>query len=244
MACKRVNHKECIKLFSSIESYRTVYVKWHDMIKRCYNKNAKNYVYYGARGIKVCRKWKGKKGLYNFCKWILENGYDESKPGRIQSLDKINNDGNYEPSNCRIVTPSVQSSNKRSHNITGYQGVSLSSSGKCYYTRIRQGNKLLFSYSSKSKNDCAIKRNEFIINNHLNYLLNNIKQELEDVLPTYLCNYKCYDKEHNLIASSNQINTIAKNIGLSTDFVSKCILGIKNSKKYNFEKEERVIYEY
>ena len=56
-------------------SYDNLYKRYCDMKSRCYNKNKKNYKYYGGRGIKVCDEWLEKNGYNNFKKWALENGY-------------------------------------------------------------------------------------------------------------------------------------------------------------------------
>lgn len=72
---------------------------------RCYDVENKSYHRYGGRGIKICQEWL--EDRYVFIKWALENG---SKKGL--QIDRINNDGNYEPGNCRFVTPLVNSHNK------------------------------------------------------------------------------------------------------------------------------------
>ena len=64
------------------------------MKARCYNKDNSEYKNYGARGIKICDEWLN--NVKKFYDWALENGYKENL-----SIDRINNDGNYEPNNCR-----------------------------------------------------------------------------------------------------------------------------------------------
>ena len=68
------------------------------MKRRCLNKNAKNYHRYGGRGISLCEEWLNYKV---FQKWALYNGYDD-----FLCIDRINNEGNYEPNNCRWITRS------------------------------------------------------------------------------------------------------------------------------------------
>ena len=89
-----------------------LYYVWHDMIRRCHNINHKNYKRYGHRGIKVCLDWKS--DFSNFKQWAVNNGYKEGL-----TIDRIDNDGDYEPSNCRWVDMKVQGNN-RSNTIKVY----------------------------------------------------------------------------------------------------------------------------
>lgn len=74
------------------------------MRQRCYNPRNKRFHYYGGRGIRVCKAWHDFKTFLEWC----ESTYEEGK-----SIDRINNDGNYEPSNCRWATNSEQQKNSR-----------------------------------------------------------------------------------------------------------------------------------
>lgn len=87
-------------------SRERLYSVWSGMLARCYNQNAQGYRIYGGRGISVCNEWKN--DFWAFNKWGIENGY---KPGL--SIDRIDGDGNYEPSNCRWATPQEQRDNAR-----------------------------------------------------------------------------------------------------------------------------------
>lgn len=82
---------------------------WSFMIRRCEDKNNKRY---GKRGIKVCREWYSFENFYN---WAVNNGYQNNL-----TIDRINNDGNYEPSNCRWITIEEQQRNKSNNCLITY----------------------------------------------------------------------------------------------------------------------------
>lgn len=87
------------------------------MTRRCYNKKDNSYKSYGGRGISICREWQGEAGLINFTNWALNNGYKDSL-----SIDRINNDGNYEPSNCRWTDVVSQQNNTSQNIFSEYNG--------------------------------------------------------------------------------------------------------------------------
>jgi hypothetical protein len=95
-----------------------------DMKRRCYNPEEKFYKDYGGRGIKICDEWMDKKeGHSNFQKWAVENGWEEGR-----SIDRIDVNGNYEPSNCRWATPEEQANNRRNNNYITINGVTKTTS--------------------------------------------------------------------------------------------------------------------
>lgn len=91
------------------------YYTWQQMIQRCYNPKRLSWKYYGARGITVCDRWRfGENGKSGFECFFADMG---KRPRRKWSgkftLDRRNNDGNYEPRNCRWTTYSQQNENRR-----------------------------------------------------------------------------------------------------------------------------------
>lgn len=90
-----------------------VYHIWQDIKKRCNNINCQSFKRYGERGITICQEWLDDfKMFYN---WAIENGYDDDL-----TIDRIDVNGNYEPSNCRWVNKIVQANNKRNNQYVIY----------------------------------------------------------------------------------------------------------------------------
>lgn len=119
-------------------SHERLYSVYNGMIARCYNVNHPHYDLWGGRGISVCDEWKN--DYQHFRKWALETGYDENRNRKYQTLDRIDNDGNYCPDNCRWATAQEQRRNQRElvrkkgrgykYNWT-FEGVTKSASDWC-----------------------------------------------------------------------------------------------------------------
>lgn len=81
-----------------------LFAAWMNMRSRCNNPNMHDYKYYGGRGIYVCTEW---KDFINFKNWAYQNGYNESL-----EIDRIDNNGDYSPGNCRFVSHAINCKNR------------------------------------------------------------------------------------------------------------------------------------
>lgn len=91
-----------------------LYRIWTEMKRRCFSRNRPNSQGYIKKGITVCDEWLSFETFYN---WAIENGYKDDL-----SIDRINNDGNYEPSNCRWADKKTQSNNTSACHYVTYKG--------------------------------------------------------------------------------------------------------------------------
>ncbi len=93
---KKYNDPFIMKLERHGKMETPEYITWQDMKARCYNKNHNYYKYYGGRGITVCERWRN-----SFLTFLEDMG---KRPFPEAQIDRLNNDGNYEPGNCRWTT--------------------------------------------------------------------------------------------------------------------------------------------
>ena len=104
------------------ERLKSVY---RHIIERCYDKNSIKYQNYGGRGIKVDDEWLGVDGFSNFYEWSIKSGF-KNKPNSFGlntcTIDRIDNDGNYSPKNCRWVDAYIQNNNRRNNVFLTYNG--------------------------------------------------------------------------------------------------------------------------
>lgn len=100
-------------------SYKPEYFIWHNMIDRCYNTSNPRYHRYGERGIIVCDRWLGENGVSNF--------YEDlgPRPSSDYTIEREDNDGNYEPDNCRWATRAEQNRNNSRNQLLTFNGKTL-----------------------------------------------------------------------------------------------------------------------
>lgn len=97
-----------------------LYYTWINIKRRCYDPKVREYHNYGERGITVCDEWRN--DYSSFRKWAYDNGYDDTKTRKEQSIDRIDNNKGYSPDNCRWTTMAIQSNNTRVNHKVTYMG--------------------------------------------------------------------------------------------------------------------------
>lgn len=95
-------------------SHTRIFNIWKNMIARCEQPERADFCWYGGRGICVCEEWKN--DFLNFKKWALQNGYADQL-----TLDRVDNNKNYSPDNCRWANISMQARNRRNNHILIYK---------------------------------------------------------------------------------------------------------------------------
>lgn len=111
---------------------KTLYKRYYHIKERCYNPNSKSYHRYGGRGIKMCDEWL--QNYENFEKWALSHGFMPEL-----AIDRIDNDGNYSPDNCRFVTLKENNQKRRTAVYYTINGETKNLQQWCDYYKINRG---------------------------------------------------------------------------------------------------------
>ena len=149
-----------------------LYTIWSKLKGRVLNPKDKQYNDYGGRGITICEEW---LDMQNFYDWAMKNEYSDEL-----SIDRIDNDGNYCPENCRWTTSVIQSRNQRiyKNNTSGYKGVCYRKGRNKYTAQICVDKKFIHLGSFSTPVEGAIAYNNYIIENNLEgFILNEIPTE-------------------------------------------------------------------
>ena len=150
---------------------KRLYMIFTSIKDRVLNPKYINYKDYGGRGIIICDEWI--KDIKAFYKWAMENGYEEHL-----TIDRIDNDGNYCPENCRWTTKTIQRRNTRiaKNNTSGFKGVSYNKKANKYKAQTKVNNKSIYLGSFPTAVEGAIAYNNYIIENNLEgFILNEIE---------------------------------------------------------------------
>jgi len=107
-----------------------IYRIWSGIKTRCLNPNHRSYKYYGARGIKMCKEW---LRFMSFYQWVNSSNYQENL-----TIERSNNDGNYEPDNCIWIPLGEQGKNKRQLKFseTGLAGIHRYKTNGKYFVKV------------------------------------------------------------------------------------------------------------
>jgi len=151
-----------------------LYGIWRDIKSRVLNLKSKKYNDYGGRGITICDEWKD--DFMSFYTWAMSNGYSDEL-----SIDRIDNDGNYCPENCRWTTRVIQTRNQRIRktNTSGYKGVTFHKRDKKFTAYITVNTKQIALGYFQTAVEGAIAYNNYIIENNLEgFILNEIPERV------------------------------------------------------------------
>jgi len=129
LSTKRLNEATKTHGFANKER---LYEIWKNMKRRCYDKTNKRYENYGGKGVSVCEEWKN--DYLVFRKWAFSKGYNENL-----TIDRIDVNGDYEPSNCKWSTLAEQMNNQTKNRFLTYRGKTMTMSQWADYLGLTYG---------------------------------------------------------------------------------------------------------
>lgn len=189
-----------------LESHKThnmsntrLYNIWCLMKTRCFNEKSKSYINYGARGITICEEW---LQFENFYQWAINNGYREDL-----TIERKNNDGNYEPSNCIWADLTTQMNNRRNWGEVEYYGIVKDNTG--YRAQVTvNGKKVYIAHSINDIEYLVNERNKYIDQHNLPNKKNVFKKPEDAKLGSII-----YDDDYNSWIHQNKdaITTLTTN---------------------------------
>lgn len=167
--CGCVRKQKLSKIKSSHNLSGTpIYTVWINMKSRCYDKNKPQYKDWGGRGIEVCEEWKN--DFMSFYNWAMKSGYKKGL-----SIDRIDNNGNYEPSNCRFTNRNIQSRNTRKihkTNKSGYRGVWWNKSVGKWEAGVGIDNKNIYLGCFKCRLQASYAYDQYVSDNNTGHTMN------------------------------------------------------------------------
>lgn len=146
------------------QSKNILYRTWANIKTRCYNPKSTKYEYWGGRGIIVCDEWKN--SAETFIEWCLANGYKKGL-----QIDRVDNNDNYKPSNCKFVNSQENNLNKRvyDNNTSGYTGLYFIKVTQKWQVVIKNNKKSYYLGCYVTKKEALQVRSDFVIENNFKH---------------------------------------------------------------------------